>query len=87
MRYNVGKEALRACLNNPSYVVFKEIVVKRELLNEVKDKLASVRLYVEARRTIEDIGLLNPDEVLAKLGFKVKWKGLDANAATIELKI
>jgi tRNA G18 (ribose-2'-O)-methylase SpoU len=87
MQYDVGKEAVRACLNNPEYVVFKEVVVKKELLKEVKEKLASknIKLYVEARRAIEDIGLPNPDEVLAKLGFKVKWKGLDPNAATVEL--
>jgi len=87
MRYSVSKEAVRACLNNPEYVVFKEVVVKKELLNEVKEKLVSIniKLYVEARRAIEDIGLSNPDEVLAKLGFKVKWKGLDMGAASIEL--
>jgi len=50
----------------------------------VKEKLASVKLYVEARRIIEDIGLLNSDEVLAELGFTVKWKGLDRDAAMIE---
>jgi 16S rRNA G966 N2-methylase RsmD len=87
MRCNVGKEVVRACLDDPEYVVFKEIVVKKELLNEVKDKLASknIKLYVEARRIIEDIGLSNPDEVLAHLGFMVKWKGLDMGAASIEL--
>jgi hypothetical protein len=86
MRYDVGKEAVRACLDNPEYVVFKEVVVKKELLNEVKEKLVSIniKLYVEARKTIEDIGLSNPDEVLAHLGFTVKWKGLDIEAASIE---
>jgi hypothetical protein len=53
----------------------------------VKDKLVSMNIksYVEARKTIEDIGLSNPDEVLAHLGFKVKWTGLDPNVATIDL--
>ncbi len=88
MRYNVGKEVVRVCLNHPEYVVFKEVVVKKELLNEVKDKLASknIKLYVEARRIIGDVGLPNPDEVLAKLGFMVKWKGLDVEEATIGLR-
>lgn len=87
-RYKVGKEAVRACLKAPGYsdfVVFKEVVVKRGLLNEVEGRLAGVRLYAEARRVIEGLGLPNPDEVLAELGFKVRWKGLDPNAATIEL--
>ena len=73
MRYDVGKEAVRACLNLPDYVVFKEIVVKKELLDKVKDKLVSIPSYVEARRVIEDIGLPNPDE------------GLDTGAASIDL--
>jgi len=87
-RYKVGKEAVRARLNDPEYVVFKEVVVKKELLNEVKKKLASknIKLYVEARRIIEDIGLPNPDEVLAHLGFTVKWRGLDVEEATIGLR-
>ena len=51
----------------------------------MKEKLAFIKLYVEARRIIEDIDLPNPDEVLAELWFKVKWKGLDSSAATIEL--
>ncbi len=85
MRYDVGKEAVRVCLDNPEYVVFKEVVVKKELLNEVKEKLVSIniKLYVEARRTIEESGLQNPDEVLAHLGFRVQWKGLDVNETTI----
>ena len=88
MRYDVSKEAVRACLNNPEYMVFKEIVVKKELLNEVKKKLTTknIKLYVEARKIIEAMGLPNPDEVLAELGFRVKWKGLDMDAASIELK-
>ena len=84
MRYNVGKEAVRICLNNPDYVVFKEMMVKKNLLREVRGKLVSIKSYVEARRTIIDIGLPNPDEVLAELGFRVKWKGLDMGAASIE---
>jgi predicted nuclease of restriction endonuclease-like RecB superfamily len=87
MRYDVSKEAVRTCLDNPDYVVFKEVVVKKELLDEVKDKLVStnIKSYVEARKIIGNNGLSNPDEILAKLGFKVKWKGLDPGAASIEL--
>ena len=84
MRYNTGKEAVRACLDNPDYVVFKEVVVKKELLNELRAKLVSIKSYLEARTIIADFGLTNPDEVLAELGFTVKWKGLDLGAATIE---
>ncbi len=86
MRYNVGKEAIRACLNNPEYVVFKEVVVKKELLRELKEQLMSIEKYVQAREIIEETGLTNADEVLAHLGFRVQWKGLDPSAATIALQ-
>ncbi len=82
-RYSISQEAVRTCLKHPDYVVFKGLVVNKELLQEVKDKLVSIKLYVEARRVIEDTGLSNPDEVLAQLGFTVQWKGLDPSAATI----
>ncbi|MEA2074416.1 MAG: hypothetical protein U9O85_01575 [Euryarchaeota archaeon] len=41
---------------------------------------------MEARKAIEGVGLTNTDEVLAHLRYKVKWKGLDVNAATITLQ-
>ncbi len=82
-RYSISQEAVRACLKHPDYVVFKELVVKKELLREVKNKLVSIQKYGEAREAIEALGLSNPDEVLAHLGFPVQWKGLDVSAATI----
>ncbi|MBK5191175.1 MAG: hypothetical protein JJE19_06750 [Methanosarcinales archaeon] len=42
--------------------------------------------YVEAREIIERAGLSNADEILAHLGFIVKWKGLDVNEARIALQ-
>jgi predicted nuclease of restriction endonuclease-like RecB superfamily len=82
-RYSISQEAVRACLKHPDYVVFKEFVVNKELLRGVKDKLSSIRLYVEARRVIEEVGLSNPDEILAYLEFTVQWKGLDVDEARI----
>jgi len=43
----------------------------------VKEKLASIKLYVEAQRIIEDMRLLNPDGFLAEHGFTLKWRRLD----------
>ena len=43
-------------------------------------------IYVDARGVIEDKGLLNPDEVLAEIGVRVKWKGLDVDEARIEVE-
>ena len=73
-------------MKHQEYVVFKEVIIKKELLREVQTKLLSVQKYGEARKTIEDARLTNADEVLAYLGFKVQWNGLDPSAATIALQ-
>ena len=85
-RYGMSQEALKKCVKDQEYVVFKEVVVKKELLGEVNERLLSIKKYVEARAIIEGTGLTNADEILAYLGFKVQWKGLDANEATIALQ-
>jgi hypothetical protein len=85
-KYKMSQEAVRASLKNPNYVVFKDVIVKKELLSKIKEKLTAVEKYVEARDIIEEKGLKNADEVLAHLGFTVKWKGLDPSAATIALQ-
>ncbi|HUX78582.1 MAG TPA: hypothetical protein VMW10_02380 [Alphaproteobacteria bacterium] len=77
--------AVRACLKHLDYVVFKELGVNKKLLRAVKGKLLSIKSYIEARRVIEDYGLKNADEILAYLGYRVQWKGLDVNVATIGL--
>ncbi|RZN34788.1 MAG: DUF790 family protein [Methanophagales archaeon ANME-1-THS] len=85
-KYGLSQEAVRASLKNPEYVVFKDVVVKKEQLSTIKKKLMAVERYVEAREIIEGAGLPNADEVLAYFGYKVKWKGLDPNDATIALQ-
>jgi hypothetical protein len=85
-RYGMGQDTVRASMKDPEYVVFKEIIVKKELLQKLKEKLVAVEKYVEARNIIEEAGLRNADEVLAHFGFRVQWKGLDPGAATITLQ-
>ena len=82
-RYGMSQEALKKCVNDPEYVVFKEVIVNKVLLSTIKEKLQGVEKYVEACEIIKKAGLPNADEVLAHLGYKVTWKGLDVNAATI----
>jgi hypothetical protein len=85
-RYKMSQEAVRECVKDPAYVVFKEVIVKKELLEQLKERLLGVEKYVEARRIIAAAGLTNADEVLAHLGFTVKWKGLDVNEAKIGVR-
>ncbi|HUV02171.1 MAG TPA: DUF790 family protein [Desulfobacteria bacterium] len=81
----MSQDAVRKCVNDPDYKVFKEVIVNKKVLKELKEKLIDVGKYVEAREIIEKAGLNNADEVLAHLGFAVTWKGLDVNEATIAL--
>lgn len=79
------RQAVRACVKDSEYVVFKDSLVNKELLGELRNKLRLISKYVEARGVIEDYGLKNADEILAHLGFIVKWRGLDPNEARITL--
>lgn len=83
-RYGMGQDTVRASMNDPEYVLFKEVIVKKQLLQKLKEKLVAAAKYVEARSIIEAAGLRNADEILAHLGFRVQWKGLDVEAAMIE---
>jgi hypothetical protein len=85
-KYGMSQEAVRASLKKPDYVVFREVVVRKAVLSAIKERLLCVKKYVEAREIIEKAGLTNADEVLAHLGYKVTWKGLDVNEATIALQ-
>jgi len=82
-KYKMSQDAVRATVKHPAYVVFKDCIVKKELLSKIKEKLTAVERYVEARDIIEEKGLKNADGVLAHLGFRVQWKGLDVNEAMI----
>ncbi len=85
-KYAMSQDAIRASVTHPDYVVFKDVIVRKELLGEVKEKLLSINKYVEARRVIEAMRSPNVDEVLTHLGFAVKWKGLDPNETRIALQ-
>jgi hypothetical protein len=85
-RYGMGQDTVRASMKDPEYVVFKEVMVKKVLLQNLKENLAAVEKYGEAREIIEKTGLTNADEVLAHLGFTVKWKGLNVEEARVESK-
>jgi predicted nuclease of restriction endonuclease-like RecB superfamily len=79
----MSQDAVRTCVNDPDYVVFKEVIVNKVLLSTIKENLQGVEKYLQAREIIVDYKLTNADEVLAHLGYKVKWKGLDPNEARI----
>jgi len=56
-------------------------------LSKIKEKLIDIeKKYVEAREIIEQAGLTNADEILAYLGYRVQWKGLDPNEARIGVR-
>lgn len=82
-KYQMSEKALKMCVDDPDYVVFKELIVNKRVLRQLKDRLRDGEKYVVARELIEEAGLSHPDEVLAYLGFTVTWKGLDVQEARI----
>ncbi|MBN1763498.1 MAG: DUF790 family protein [Methanomicrobia archaeon] len=82
----MSQDAVKKCVNDPEYVVFKEVIVNKNVLKELNGRLQDVEKYVVARETIKKAGLPNADEILAYLGFIVTWKGLDVNEARIGVR-
>ncbi|HDS46321.1 MAG TPA: DUF790 family protein [Methanomicrobia archaeon] len=85
-KYGMSQDAVKKCVNDPQYVMFKDVVVNKNVLKDLKENLLGIEKYVKARAIIEEAGLTNADEVLAYLGYKVTWKGLDMDAASIGVR-
>jgi len=91
-RIGVSKEAARAFLaaNPPSgYVAMVDILVSNEKLLQIgrrikeavsqTDKLA----FKEAARIIEEEGIDDSANVLAALGYRIKWRGINSEQAEV----
>jgi hypothetical protein len=91
-RIGVSVEAARAFLaiNPPSgYVVLAETLVSKEKLLQIDDR---IRLAIsksgkmplkEAARIIEEEGVDDSSNVLAMLGYKIGWHGIDTEKAEV----
>jgi hypothetical protein len=71
-------------LQQTHHITFKDVVVSKKLLSQIQNELVNVSSYKIARKLIERKGLPNADEVLTYLGYRVIWKGLDPESATIK---
>jgi uncharacterized protein len=91
-RIGVSSEAARAFLsiNPPSgYVALADMLVSNEKLLQISDRITlaisqSKKLPLkEAARIIEKEGVDDPANVLATLGYKIRWRGIDVEKAEV----
>ena len=91
-RIGVSAEAARAFLvvNPPSgYVALADILVSNEKLLQIGDRIRvaisqSGKLPLkEAARIIEEEGVDDSANVLAMLGYKIRWRGIDSEQAEV----
>lgn len=85
-RYGVGLEALREVIkgqNKPGYSLLGDQLVSNQVLNAIQAELKGVKKHDEALKVFERYGIRAHSQVLAFLGYKVKWSGLDPENAEI----
>ena len=91
-RIGVSTEAARAFLavNPPSgYVALADILVSNEKLLQIGDRIRvaisqSGKLPLkEAARIIEEEGVDDSANVLAMLGYRIRWRGIDSEQAEV----
>jgi hypothetical protein len=91
-RVGVSEEAARAFLtaNVPSdYVAMPDVLVSNEKLLQIGKRIkeavcaAGKLLLNESSRIIEEEGVEDSANVLAKLGYRIKWRGINSEQAEI----
>ena len=85
-RYGVGLEAIREVIkgqNKPGYSLIGDQLVSNQILNTIQAELKGVKKHDEALKIFERYGIRAHSQVLAFLGYKVKWSGLDPENAEI----
>jgi len=85
-RYGVGLEALREVIkgqNRPDYSLLGDQLVSKQVLETIQGDLKGVKRHNDAIKIFERYGIRAHSQVLALLGYKVKWSGLDPENAEI----
>ncbi|MBO3755227.1 MAG: DUF790 family protein, partial [Candidatus Brockarchaeota archaeon] len=93
-RIGVMEEALKEFLRGkgiPGYRVLPGLLVREETLREIdlslKRRLTEGTLSLsEASKIIEELGGVKPIMLLEALGYGVKWRGIDPDAAEVKAK-
>lgn len=84
-RYGVGAEVLKKVVNRSDndYLLFGNQLVDQQTLKKIQNELSSVKKHSEAVKIFENYGIRAHNQVLGFFGYKVKWNGLDPEAAEI----
>lgn len=87
-RYGVSTDALKEVIiskNIPGYLLLGEQLVRDRVLEEVREGIAGVTRYSDSIKILDGYGIKAHGEALRVLGYRVKWTGLDPDAAEIEV--
>jgi hypothetical protein len=91
-RIGVSIEAVRAFLTvntPPDYIALADVLVSNEKLMQIGRRIkeaidgAGKLSLKEAARIIEEEGLEDSANVLARLSYKIKWRGINSEQAEI----
>jgi hypothetical protein len=92
LRIGVSKEAARTFLTAnipPDYIALADVLISNEKLEQIGRRIkeaidAAGKLSLkEVARIIEEGGVEDSANVLAKLGYRVKWRGINSEQAEI----
>ena len=66
------------------YIPAGDELISERLLREIEVVLLPTMPYAEAVAAIKQRGITAADTVIKKLGYAVKWSGLDPDSAVIQ---
>jgi uncharacterized protein len=84
--YGVSLEALKEVIKgrkNPDNSLLGDQLVSNQVLEAIQGELISVTNHVDALKIFERYGIKAYSQALSKLGYRVKWSGLDPENAEI----
>ncbi len=84
--YGVRIESMRMYLEQhppDGYFTAGDEMISEKMLREIEAVLPETMPYAEAVAAVKQKGIASADTVIKKLGYAVKWSGLDPDSATI----
>lgn len=88
-RYGVSAQAIKEVTKDQSraeYLLLGDQLVSNQILKAIQDELKNVKKHNEALEIIKRHGIKAHSQVLAFLGYKVRWSGLDPENAEIMMQ-
>jgi predicted nuclease of restriction endonuclease-like RecB superfamily len=85
-RYDVSLEAIKEVIKgrkDPGYSLLGDQLVSNQVLETIQGELIGVTKHSDALKIFEGYGIKAYSQALSKLGYRVKWSGLDPEKTEI----